>query len=917
MPGLRDAITKTLLHLSRGVQSRPASTTRSTKPPSAADSALRAGRNLGPYRILKHLGAGGMGHVYLALHTRLGRHVALKFLPPDLTADKEMLRRLEEEARTASRLNHPNILTIHDIGQLEGEHYIDSEYVDGATLRSAIERDVIDPATAIDIASQVLSALIAAHSAGVIHRDLKPGNIMIRPDGYIKVIDFGLAKNTRRSSGSTWTDTITRFGSIVGTVDYMSPEQARGDPVDHRTDLWSLGVVLYEMVTNRRPFDGDTENHVIVNILDKPVPQMRDVPDLPVGLSKVIGRALAKNPDERYQTAREMLTDLQAIRRSSHIESNIHKVAIPARPRNWKLLVLSAVLSAGLVALGAAWWFTNGRTQFLEPDWFRVESVRRLTFNGQTVESCLSPDGRYLAFAASDSNGLQTLYLSQLSAASEEVKIPAKKVSYLGITFSPDDELYVVSEGDDFKGKLYRLPLIGSSTGQPIVVDIDGPVSFSPMGDQFAFVRRTSSQRKGRDQNESAVFIASRDGSQIHKLFSTTDWTIMRQIAWSPKGDQIAAVLFNDVSDRNSRLLLDLVGLHGTEHRLPLPDWQKVGRIWWTSDARSIILPAAARTEAPNQGQIHQIALSSLRVQDITKDLAGYRSVSLTKNENQLAAIKQEVKVSIWVSSPGDFSHGQSAMAEAERHSSLAWANEEQLILNSQRSGYPNFWLFNVESQIRTNLTNEPFVEQDALPVPGSRSIVFSSNRTGEYKLWKFDRDTNVYTQLTFGPGYDEAPSITPDGRWIVYTSWSSNNPHLRLVSIEGGASAQVGKFSAKWPQISPDGKLIACLIENPEDFTLTVAVVPFSGSSVIKSIPDVQEPFRWYGSNQTLAAVKNQGASNIWAVPLNGAAFYPITHFADQKILNFAFSLKGDRIACLRGSLESDVNLFTRRTSR
>ena len=935
MPGLRDAITKTLLLLSskpslRDVITRtlmrsnsrveshyPASGAQGNPPPFAADRAFREGRNLGFYRIVRPLGTGGMGHVYLALDTKLGRHVALKFLPPDLTANEEMLRRLEAEAKTASQLNHPNILTIYEVGQLEGEHYIASEYVDGGTLRTALERHVLDAATGIDIVSQVLSALVAAHSVGIVHRDLKPANIMIRPDGYVKVIDFGLAKQTFRSSGSRRTNAITRPGSLVGTVDYMSPEQAGGDPVDHRTDLWSLGVVLYEMVAHHRPFDGDTEYRVIANILKEPVPPIVDVPDLPAELPNVIRRALAKNPAERYQTAREMLTDLQAISRSSHVGSGLYGLMAPPSPRSRKSLVLSSVLGA-LLGVVMIWWLIDERTRASEPDWFRVESVRRLTFNGQTVESCLSPDGKYLAFAASDSNGLQTLYLSQLSAASEEVKIPARKIQYMGLSFSPDDELYVVSEGDDLKGKLYRLPLIGSSTSQPVLVDIDGPVSFSPTGDRFAFVRRTPGERKGHEQNESAIFVASRDGFQVHKLFSTMDWTVMRQVTWSPKGNQIAATLFNDVSDHNGRPMLDLIDLNGTEHRLPLPDWQKIGRIWWTHDASTIILPAVARTQAPNQGQLRQIAISNLRVQDITKDLAGYKSVSLTKDESQLAAIKQEVKISVWTSLSNDFSRGQSTMAEAERHPSLAWANEDQLILNSQRSGYPNFWLFNTESQVRTSLTNESFVEQDAVPIPGSRSIVFSSNRIGEYKLWKFNPDTNVYTQLTFGPGYDEAPSITPDGQWIVYTSWSSTNPHLRLVSVEGGTSTQIGNFSAKWPQISPDGKLIACLIENPQDFTLTVAAIPFNGSSVIKPIPNVQEPFRWYGGSQVLAAIKNQeGGSNVWAVPLNGASSYPITHFTDQKILNFAFSPKGNRIACLRGNLESDVTLFTRRTAK
>src|SRR3954454_6579665 len=225
MPGLGDTITRTLLRLSRTGEPRPFGPPPSGETP---DHRNLEGRTLGSYRILKHLGAGGMGHVYLALDVNLGRHAALKFLSPELVSNREMLDRLQSEARTASGLNHPNILTIYEVAELDGERFIASEYIDGPTLRDALQKEEIDLATAINIASQIASALMAAHSAGVIHRDLKPGNIMIRPDGYVKVIDFGLAKLIQASDRERPIDeTWTRAGSVIGTLDYMSPEQAR------------------------------------------------------------------------------------------------------------------------------------------------------------------------------------------------------------------------------------------------------------------------------------------------------------------------------------------------------------------------------------------------------------------------------------------------------------------------------------------------------------------------------------------------------------------------------------------------------------------------------------------------------------------------------------------------------------------
>jgi serine/threonine protein kinase/Tol biopolymer transport system component len=860
-----------------------------------------------------------MGHVYLALHTRLGRHVALKFLPPDLTADKEMLRRLEEEARTASRLNHPNILTIHDIGQLEGEHYIDSEYVDGATLRSAIERDVIDPATAIDIVSQVLSALIAAHSAGVIHRDLKPGNIMIRPDGYVKVIDFGLAKNTRRSSGSTWTDTITRFGSIVGTVDYMSPEQARGDPVDHRTDLWSLGVVLYEMVTHRRPFDGDTENHVIVNILDKPVPRIGDVPGLPAGLSNVIGRALAKHPDERYQTAREMLTDLQAIQRSSHIESDIHRLAIPANPRSWKPLVLSAVLFAGLVALGAAWWFVDGRDRFF-PEWTQLELVRQLTFNGKTQIAALSPNGQYLAFVVGETDGPQTLYLKQVNSPLEEVKIPARKINYQGITFSPDSQSIFEVERDETKmGKLFVVPVVGPVSNQPLVVDIDGPVSFSPDDRHFAFIRHLPRKGPNSDQTESVLYIGSQDSLAPKPLVSSMEYLYLMRLAWSPKDERIAMFLTRDYRDQGRQTIFSLVDLKGHELRRDLPEWRLIGQPCWTEDARTLLVPVVYQNESDYAGQLREINVRDGQVHQVTKDLTGYKSTSITKDGKFLSIIRTEAKTRLWISDSNDFVHGQSFTSESDQRPSLAWFDKENLVVNSLRGGFPNLWLFNPVTQNRAGLTSQPFVDQNAAVVPQSKAVIFNSNRDGRMHLWQLHSQTNQLQQLTFGSTYDEAPDVSPDGKWIVYTSWNASNPRLRGISTKGGESWAIGDYTAQNPQLSPDGEWIACLLQDSKTLKWLTAIVPSNGKGEPRIISEAQSLVRWLPHTNTLSSVviDSKGVSNIWTLPIDGSAPRQLTRFDDEAILNFAWSPEGDKLACVRASLGSDVVLFRRRTIR
>jgi serine/threonine protein kinase len=922
MPGLRDAITKTLLRLSEGVEARPRSRARNnSKLLSAADSALQTGRNLGPYRIVKHLGAGGMGHVYLALHTRLGRHVALKFLPPDLTADEEMLRRLEGEAQTASRLNHPNILTIYDIGQLEGEHYIASEYVDGATLRNALERHAVDPAMAIDIVSQVLSALVDAHAAGVIHRDLKPGNIMIRRDGYVKVIDFGLAKQTRRSSssGSTWTDDITHLGAIIGTVDYMSPEQARGDAVDQRTDLWSLGVILYEAITHRRPFEGDTENHVIVNILDKPASPITEISDLPASLSDVIQRALAKDPSKRYQSAREMLADLQAIRRSSHIESSVYRLAVPPSHRSRKPLVWAAIAFAALISLGSAWWLVDGRDRFF-PEWTQLELVRQLTFNGRTQIAALSPDGQYLAFVVGESDSPQTLFLKQVNTPSEEVKIPARKVNYQGITFSRNSQSIFEVEKDETKtGKLFVVPVIGSAPNRPLIEDIDGPVSFSPDGLRFAFIRHSPRKLLGSDQTESSLYIGSLDGLAPKPLFSSTEYLALMRVAWSPMNDRIVMFLTRDPRDQRRETILDIVDLARHEQRRALPEWRLIGQPCWTEHARTIIATVVYQNESDYAGQLREVNVHSGQIRQITKDVTGYKSVSLAQDGKLLSAIRTEAKTRLWISDSRDFTHGQSFAAESDQRPSLAWLNKENLVINSLRGGFPNLWLFNPIAQSRTSLTDQPFVDQAAVVVPNSPLIVFNSNRDGRMHLWQLNSKTNQLKQLTFGPTYDEAPSVSSDGKWIVYTAWNLNNPHLRGIATNGGESWAIRDYAAQDPQLSPDGKWIACLLQDPKTLKWLTVIVPSDGSGEPRKIDEAQSLVRWVPHTNTLSAVvtDSKGVSNVWQLPINGSSPRQLTHFDDEKILNFAWSPEGDKIACMRASLGSDVVLFRRHTAR
>jgi len=290
------------------------------------------------YRILKKLGAGGMGEVYLAEDMKLGRKVAIKILSDEYTTNRDRLSRFEQEACSASALNHPNILTIYEVGNDDGRHFIATEYIDGVTLRQKLAEARLEPGEILDIAVQVAAALEEAHGAGIVHRDIKPDNIMVRRNGYVKVLDFGLAKLTEDSTDRTPSDgeaatrvlVHTDAGVVMGTSHYMSPEQARGKPVDARADIWSLGVVIYQMITERLPFEGETATDVLVAITQKePAPIARFTPNVPAELDWIVMKALRKAKDERYQTIKELITDLRRLRQKLEFEVELERSVAP------------------------------------------------------------------------------------------------------------------------------------------------------------------------------------------------------------------------------------------------------------------------------------------------------------------------------------------------------------------------------------------------------------------------------------------------------------------------------------------------------------------------------------------------------------------------------------------------------------
>src|SRR5579864_9134283 len=496
------------------------------------------GRTLSHYSIEEKLGQGGMGVVYKARDTRLDRFIALKVLPADKVADLERKRRFIQEAKAASALNHPNIITIHDIDQAEGVDFIAMEHVEGKTLDHLIPRNGMRLGEVLKYAIQIAGALARAHAAGIIHRDIKPANIMVTPDGHVKVLDFGLAKLTEVTEGNTQAPTApmkaidadgTGEGTILGTVAYMSPEQAEGKKVDARSDIFSFGSVLYEMATGRRAFQDETKIATLAAILNKEPPPVRQiVADAPRDLEKIIARCLRKDPNRRFQHMADVKVALEELKEESE-SGKLETGILPTTTRPGFTVsprLAGAMLSVLIVATGAVWWFTRSRPT--APT--KTPNLVRLTSDsGLTTDPALSADGKLLAYASDrGGEGNLDIYVQQLGGGAP-IRLTHGPLDNSEPAFSPDGtKIAFHSERDG--GGLYVVAALGGEA-RLIVKDGRRP-RFSPDGSLIAYW-------VGEQQvNTGGIYVISSSGNasprQLQVEFPVASYPI-----WAPDGRHI------------------------------------------------------------------------------------------------------------------------------------------------------------------------------------------------------------------------------------------------------------------------------------------------------------------------------------------------------------------------------------------
>ncbi len=918
---------------------------------------LKIGDRIGSYEILSFISRGGMGEVYLAEDKRLGRKVALKLLPASFTTNDDRLRRFEQEARAASALNHPNILTIYEIQQASGSHVIATEFVEGETLRLRVQRAALTLSEALNVAMQVADALSAAHKAGIIHRDIKPENIMLRPDGYVKVVDFGLAKLSEQATPAAAAEAPTiqvRTGSgiVIGTAGYMSPEQARGLSVDHRSDIFSLGAVIYEMLSRRKPFEGDTPSDTLASILKtEPAPLSRIAPGVPSELVRIVTKALRKDREERYQVVKDLWLDLKALKQELEFkdklgasEADATAVMIPGeatatslgpRPtaagsaissisqsisveiKKHKVGVALTFIALFLVVAAAGFGVYKWLNRQGPVTHFADVRLTRITNSGNVIDSTISPDGKYIVYALSD-RSQQSLYIRQVSTANDKLIVPPAPVGMFGITFSPDGtELYYVTKNMD-AGTLYRVPVLG---GTPIKVleKLDGPISFSPDGKQFVLIRGAYPQ-----PGQSALVISNVDGSGQRDLAVVKNPRRLAPLfftgpSWSPDGKIVAATV---ATQGGSSKVVGFSVADGSEQDLSPQTWPFAARVQWLHDMSGLLVIAG---ENPSVAQLWVVNYPDGTVRRVTNDLIQYRAIGLTQDGKKITTVQAHGLVNLWVAPDGNAAKAvRLPTGNVSFYSSpgnnIAWTKDGRIVFVTTEGGNADIWLTDTNGANRKQLTANGGMNFTPAVSADDRYIVFMSIRDGKRNIWRMDRDGSNSIRLTSGLS-DGVPTLTPDGRWVIYTTSNGVRPELWKVSIDGGEPVRLIDRIATAASVSPDGRWVAYMYpESPDPFAPPnrIAVFPIEGGENINTytVPvsgTVSTLLHWSNDGKSiLYTINANNVSNIWSQPVDGGKPRQVTDFKEMLITAFAWSQDGKQLACSRGTLMRDAILVS-----
>jgi serine/threonine protein kinase len=913
-------------------------------------SEFRAGEKIGRFEILCSLGAGGMGQIYLAHDANLGRKIALKLIAREFASDIPRVHRFEQEARAASALNHPNVCVIHDVGRTEtGRHFIAMEYIQGITLRDQLAREQFNPLEALQVTLQVGAALASAHAIGIVHRDVKPENIMLRPDGYIKVVDFGLAKLTEslppRKLDEVNTQVLTEPRTLMGTVKYMSPEQLREGPVDERTDIWSLGVVLYEMLTGATPFDARSPNDSVASILTPEPPELIFPDAVPLKLREIVRKALEKNCGERYQTVLKLNADLTGLKKELERNAEAYAAAVPviqpspvpfggsriftrlksqaistadslfAEIRAHKTATAIFAGASGVLAFllflpAAARWVNrvvdpaNPPEQGSKTEPTRV--MKQFTSTGTSVSAAMSPDGDLVAHVE-EQNGKQRLIVRRISTFGWSPAVPPEdNVKYLGVTFSRDGRyIYFTRTENNGPGILYRLSWPGN-TPEQVKKGVDSPISFSPLGDRFAFVR----YNRGTDY---ALMLSNIEGTNEEVLATRKDEDTLSVYgpAWSPDGKTIIC----PESRKKPKFHTNLVAFdvnNKSEQVIGASSWFQILQVGWHDDMKSLVISARESNSLPFS--LWRIQLPEGTARRITPELDDYQGVSIAGGK--IVTIKTNLWWHLWVSTPGDVQQATAITSGVGFRYGLAWTSRGRIVYSSMAQGRFNISRINPDGSDPVQLTMNAGDNYTPAASADGRYIVFASDRDGAFNIWRMNaEDGSDAVQLTFTDG-NFYPSCSSDNEWVAFDNQTKLKMSVWKVPMQGGQPLKIGE-KYRMPVFSPDNQFVACRYDEDSDAD-DVAIFPAQRGRALRyvKVPKQEaQVVRWFGDGRQLTYVKNvNGYSNIWSYDLDTGAEKQLTNFNSDQIYAYAWSPDYKQVASQRGNKVSDITIISER---
>jgi len=836
------------------------------------------GRQIGSYQILALLGAGGMGEVYRARDTRLNRTVAFKVLAPERALDRDSMSRFTREAKAASALNHPNICTIYEIGEFHGIRFIAMEYVEGAILSKWAAEQQPDLASILDIGTHIADALDEAHQKGVIHRDIKPANLIVTPRGVVKVLDFGLAKirATEDQSVGYGATISTQEGVVLGTVDYMSPEQVLGDDLDARTDIFSLGGVLYELLSGHRPFAGTGATQTMANLLHaqpKPLPA-----GVPRELERIVLKCLQKNPKTRYQSAHDLLVDLKHLKQEIDAGSHPGFLKGPLGPAATWAIVLSSVLLIGALAYWLIYQPFQPQTSTEAP----LAIVPLTSYAGSESFPSFSPDGTLIAFDwDGEEQANKDIYIKQLDSDGYS-RLTDDEAWDSDAAWSPDGRMiaFIRETGSGEYSVIVKPPLGGRE--RPLT-EVDFPlyllwnrnVAWHPNGKWLVVPDRSAKV------GPAGLFLVSVESGEKQRLTDPpAGFAGDSGPAFSPDGRRLAFARYvsENVSDVQLLALDDDLAPEGepvaltSDHRSCGPEW--------TRDAKEIFYVSGPRHN-PALWRLDPLRPANCR------PLPGMdRSFgpAFSLEGDRLAFARLLTDVNIWQIEAGASASQRPSPVNLISstyvdHTPQFSPDGTQIAFSSYRTGNPEIWVCRADGSGAFQLTSFRGPETD-LPAwaPDGKRIVFGSRAAGSDDIYVVNARGGQLRKLTEDSSDDKGPSCSRDGKWIYFSSNRSGEPQIWRMPAEGGAPVQVTRNGGILPAESVDRRHIYYLKDTSGHYFSSLWRMPVEGGEETKVLNTV------YGNDYALAS------GGIYFIP-QPAPDWSIDFFSfeTQKVKRFA----------------------------